>query len=65
MSVPRQQYEFQMLFGIKMDEQYRLAGEGYRVRNLISYGTFWFPWYVRRLAERPANVWFVLKNALS
>jgi proline dehydrogenase len=55
-------YEFQMLYGIKMQEQQRLAAQGYRVRTLISYGSYWFPWYVRRLAERPANVWFVLKN---
>lgn len=57
-------YEFQMLYGIKSEEQFRLAREGYRVRTLISYGTFWFPWYVRRLAERPANVWFVIKNMI-
>ncbi|TAK67232.1 MAG: proline dehydrogenase [Bacteroidetes bacterium] len=55
-------FEFQMLYGINMEEQLRLAREGYKVRDLISYGTFWFPWYVRRLAERPANVWFVVKN---
>ncbi|MFH0991404.1 MAG: proline dehydrogenase family protein [bacterium] len=55
-------YEFQMLYGIKSDEQLRLTGLGYKVRLLISYGTFWFPWYIRRLAERPANVWFVVKN---
>ncbi|MBI4547700.1 MAG: proline dehydrogenase family protein [Ignavibacteriae bacterium] len=55
-------YEFQLLYGIQSDEQERLAGEGYRVRCLVSYGSYWFPWYVRRLAERPANVLFVLKN---
>ena len=57
--------EFQMLYGIKTDHQYRLAAEGYRVRVLIAYGSYWFPWYMRRLAERPANVWFVLKNLFS
>jgi proline dehydrogenase len=55
-------FEFQLLYGIQTGEQERLARAGYRIRSLISYGTFWFPWYVRRLAERPANVWFVIKN---
>jgi proline dehydrogenase len=55
-------YEFQLLYGIQSDEQMRLAREGYRMRVLISYGSYWFPWYVRRLAERPANVLFILKN---
>ncbi len=57
-------YEFQLLYGIQSEEQLRLAREGYRMRVLISYGSYWFPWYVRRLAERPANVFFVLKNLL-
>jgi proline dehydrogenase len=61
----KKEYEFQMLYGINMAEQYRLADEGYAVRNLISYGSYWFPWYIRRLAERPANIWFVMKNLLS
>lgn len=56
------QLEFQMLYGIKPAFQKKLAAEGYRIRVLISYGDSWYPWYVRRLAERPANVWFVLKN---
>lgn len=55
-------YEFQLLYGIQTAEQMRLADEGYRVRCLISYGSYWFPWYVRRLAERPANVMFMVKN---
>jgi proline dehydrogenase len=55
-------YEFQLLYGIQTAEQKRLADEGYHVRCLISYGSYWFPWYVRRLAERPANVMFVVKN---
>jgi proline dehydrogenase len=54
--------EFQMLYGIKTAEQSRLALEGYKVRTLISYGEYWYPWYMRRLAERPANVGFILKN---
>jgi proline dehydrogenase len=54
--------EFHMLYGIRDAEQRRLAAGGETVRVLISYGTAWFAWYMRRLAERPANVWFVLKN---
>jgi proline dehydrogenase len=54
--------EFQMLYAIQREEQLRLARDGRRVRVLISYGTAWFAWYMRRLAERPANIWFVLKN---
>jgi proline dehydrogenase len=54
--------EFQMLYGIRRQEQERLAKAGYRFRVLISYGDAWFPWYMRRLAERPANVLFVVKN---
>ena len=55
-------FEFQMLYGIGRDAQRQLVAQGYRVRVLISYGSAWFPWYMRRLAERPANVWFVLKS---
>jgi proline dehydrogenase len=54
--------EIHMLYGIRSSDQLRLANNGHRVRVLISYGEEWFPWYVRRLAERPANVWFVVKN---
>ena len=54
--------EFQMLYGIRRQEQERLAGAGHRFRVLISYGDARFPWYMRRLAERPANVLFVLKS---
>lgn len=54
--------EFHLLYGIKTGEQIRLAKEGVRIKTLISYGEAWFPWYMRRLAERPANTWFVLKN---
>ena len=56
--------EFHLLYGIRDAEQRRLAAEGETVRVLISYGTAWFAWYMRRLAERPANVWFVLKNLI-
>jgi proline dehydrogenase len=51
-----------MLYGIRTTEQERLAREGYGVRVLISYGRAWFRWYMRRLAERPANIWFVVKS---
>ncbi len=60
----RDKYEFQMLYGIRSAEQRQLRLVGYRVRVLISYGAYWYPWYMRRLAERPANVWFVMKNLL-
>lgn len=55
-------YEFHMLYGIQKATQLRLAQEGAAVRVLIAYGEYWFPWYMRRLAERPANVWFVVKS---
>ena len=55
-------YEFHMLYGIQRGEQARLAAAKEHVRVLIAYGTYWFPWYMRRLAERPANVWFVVKS---
>jgi len=54
--------EIHMLYGIQRADQLRLVKDGATVRVLIAYGTFWFPWYMRRLAERPANVWFVLKS---
>jgi proline dehydrogenase len=55
-------YEIHMLYGIRMAEQKTLAAKGRAVKTLISYGSSWFPWYMRRLAERPANVWFVAKS---
>jgi proline dehydrogenase len=61
----RDAFEIQMLYGIRRDVQRELAAEGYVVRILISYGSHWFPWYMRRLAERPANVWFVAKSMFS
>lgn len=57
-------YEVQMLYGIQRGAQLDLAQAGVPVRVLISYGEAWFPWYVRRLAERPANVGFVLRSML-
>ena len=61
-ATPRTAYEVHMLYGIKAAAQRALAADGVSVRALISYGTAWFAWYMRRLAERPANVWFVVKN---
>ena len=60
--VPNSAYEYAMLYGIQRPLQQRLARSGRRLRVLISYGEYWFPWYMRRLAERPANAWFVVKN---
>ncbi len=57
-------YEVEMLYGIRTDQQLRLARAGYRVVSLIAYGEYWYPWYMRRLAERPANVWFALRQVL-
>jgi len=54
-----------MLYGIQRQLQERLTAAGHRVRVLISYGSAWFPWFMRRLAERPANALFVLKNVLT
>ena len=65
MGVGREQYEFQMLYGIQTSLQRKLADEGCRLRVLISYGSAWFAWYMRRLAERPSNVWFVAKSVLT
>jgi proline dehydrogenase len=55
-------YEVHMLYGVRSQAQRALATEGEKVRVLISYGSHWFAWYMRRLAERPANVWFVLRS---
>lgn len=57
-------YEFHMLYGIRAAQQRNLVAMGAEVRVLISYGSAWFAWYMRRLAERPANVWFVLRNVV-
>jgi proline dehydrogenase len=62
--LPRRALEFQMLYGIRADLQQALAAEGYPVRVYVPYGTEWYPYYVRRLAERPANVWFFVSNFL-
>ena len=62
--IGRDGFEVEMLFGIRAKEQYRLAREGYRVQTLIAYGEHWYPWYMRRLAERPANVTFAIRSLL-
>jgi len=58
----KEDLEFQMLYGIQRGEQLRLAKAGYQMRVLISYGSYWFPWFMRRLAERPANLLFLVRN---
>jgi len=62
LSLDKGAYEYGMLYGIATREQARLVRGGHRVRVLISYGSAWFPWYMRRLAERPANLWFVVRQ---
>lgn len=62
--IPADAYEFQMLYGIRRDLQESLVEEGYQVRVYVPYGTAWYPYFVRRLAERPANVWFFISNFL-
>jgi proline dehydrogenase len=57
-------YEFQMLYGIRRDLQEDLVARGYQVRTYVPYGTAWYPYFVRRLAERPANLWFFFSNLL-
>ncbi|HET7375943.1 MAG TPA: proline dehydrogenase family protein, partial [Anaerolineae bacterium] len=61
-NVPRDEFEFQMLYGIRRELQKQLTSEGYGMRVYVPYGTEWYPYFMRRLAERPANVWFVLSN---
>lgn len=62
--ISRDKFEFQMLYGIRRDLQEQLVQQGYRMRVYVPYGRYWYPYFMRRLAERPANVWFVLRNAL-
>ena len=57
-------FEFQMLYGIRRDLQQKLVREGYRMRVYVPYGRYWYPYFMRRLAERPANAWFVLRNII-
>jgi len=62
--VARDAFQVEMLYGIRARDQFRLARDGYRVQTLIAYGDYWYPWYMRRLAERPANVLFALRQLL-
>lgn len=62
--IPKAAFEFQMLYGIRRDLQRQLAKDGYNMRVYVPYGKHWYPYFMRRLAERPANIWFVLKNLL-
>lgn len=61
----KRDFEVQMLYGIQRGEQERLAVEGCTSIVLVAYGTFWYPWFVRRLAERPANLWFIARNVFA
>jgi proline dehydrogenase len=60
--IAKDAFEFQMLYGVRRDLQQQLVRDGYRMRVYVPYGKTWYPYFMRRLAERPANVWFVLKN---
>jgi proline dehydrogenase len=60
--IGRDAFEFQMLYGIRRDLQRALVAEGYRLRLYVPFGKAWYPYYMRRLAERPANVFFILRN---
>jgi proline dehydrogenase len=61
-NIGRDAFEFQMLYGIRTDLQQRLVREGYRLRVYIPFGTDWFPYFMRRLAERPANLLFFARS---
>lgn len=61
-TIPADKFEFQMLYGIRTATQLELAQQGYQVRVYVPYGTEWYPYFMRRLAERPANIWFIAKN---
>jgi proline dehydrogenase len=61
-NIPYESFEFQMLYGIRSKLQEQLRDDGYKMRVYVPYGTSWYPYFMRRLAERPANVWFVAKN---
>jgi proline dehydrogenase len=61
-NIARDRFEFQMLYGIRRDLQRELVAEGYRLRLYVPFGEAWYPYFMRRLAERPANVLFLLRN---
>jgi proline dehydrogenase len=60
--IGKETFEFQMLYGVRRDLQTQLAKDGYNLRVYVPYGKHWYPYFMRRLAERPANIWFILKN---
>lgn len=60
--IPKSAFEFQMLYGVRRDLQEQLAREGYNMRVYVPYGEHWYPYFMRRLAERPANIWFIVRN---
>ncbi len=62
--IPKESFEFQMLYGVRRDLQLQLAQDGYNMRVYVPYGKHWYPYFMRRLAERPANIWFITKNML-
>ncbi len=63
-NIGKDKFEFQMLYGVRRDLQEQLARDGYNMRVYVPYGKHWYPYFMRRLAERPANVWFIAKNLL-
>jgi len=63
-AIPAERFEFQMLYGVRRDLQYRLRREGYNMRVYVPFGTHWYPYLMRRLAERPANIAFITSNIL-
>lgn len=64
LELPKSQFEFQMLYGIRNELQRQLVAEGYQVRVYVPFGQQWYPYFMRRLAERPANIWFLLSNLI-
>ena len=61
---PKDRFEFQMLYGVRRDRQQQLVKDGYRMRLYVPYGDAWYPYFMRRLAERPANVWFIARSLI-
>ena len=64
-TIPQDRYEFQMLYGVRGDRQQEIANEGEKMRVYVPFGEAWYPYFIRRLAERPANLWFFVKNLFS
>jgi proline dehydrogenase len=60
--IAAERYEFQMLYGVRRDEQNRLVDDGFRMRVYVPFGTEWYPYFTRRIAERPANALFVIRQ---